>query len=76
MKKNMGTIDRLLRFFVLGPLSLWGALVAGPVTSDAERTPPTEMNPDLTGPRSRTGTTRNVHERKLPLLLPEARMRS
>lgn len=31
MKKNMGTIDRLLRFFVLGPLSLWGALAAGPV---------------------------------------------
>jgi hypothetical protein len=31
MKKNMGTIDRLLRFFVIGPLSLWGALAAGPL---------------------------------------------
>jgi hypothetical protein len=31
MKKNMGTIDRVLRFIVIGPLSLWGAVAAGPV---------------------------------------------
>lgn len=31
MKKNMGTIDRLVRFFVIGPLSLWGALASGAV---------------------------------------------
>jgi uncharacterized membrane protein YuzA (DUF378 family) len=28
MKHNMGTIDRALRFFVMGPLAVWGA-VAG-----------------------------------------------
>ena len=31
MKKNMGTMDRLVRFFVIGPLSVWGALVSGVV---------------------------------------------
>ena len=25
MKQNMGTIDRGLRFFVIGPLAAWGA---------------------------------------------------
>lgn len=28
MKKNMGTIDRALRFFVIGPLAVWGATEA------------------------------------------------
>ena len=28
MKQNMGAIDRALRFFVIGPLAIWGA-VAG-----------------------------------------------
>ncbi len=28
MKQNMGTIDRALRFLVIGPLAIWGA-VAG-----------------------------------------------
>ena len=31
MNKNMGSIDRLLRFFVMGPLALWGGLAGGPV---------------------------------------------
>ena len=26
MKQNMGTIDRALRFFVIGPLATWGAV--------------------------------------------------